>query len=265
MGKLQDAVEKWEQEDPDAPAAGQLSIVLLSCKHFLKKLKESLEPCASMHHEDITARESFEQERRLELKEMVGKETLRYLVSRYKSKDDWFLRDLKDFVGVYQEASKLKGKASKNNPKTIKIQDRLSKLFEKDAADGRPAYLMDALPIWMMPTDLVSEMLPAKLGLFDLVILEEASQSDCLALPALLRGRQLVIIGDDKQMNPPKSHEDHKKMIEEKLGNHLPSDTRDNLLPGKSIFDLFSTIFNGPDTIVRLREHFRFSSLSHST
>jgi len=58
--------------------------------------------------------------------------------------------------------------------------------------------LLHALPVWIMPTDFVSEMLPAKFGLLDVVILEEATQSNCLAIPALLRGKKLMFIGDEK-------------------------------------------------------------------
>eukprot|EP00966_Prymnesium_polylepis_P292461 6754099-Prymnesium_polylepis.2 len=39
-----------------------------------------------------------------------------------------------------------------------------------------------------MPTWRISQSLPALVGAFDLVILDEASQSDTTALPALLRG-----------------------------------------------------------------------------
>ena len=124
--------------------------------------------------------------------------------------------------------------------------------------------LMSALPIWIMPTDRVSEILPAKIGLFDVVILEESSQSDCQSIPVLLRGKKLIIIGDNKQLNPPGAREEeYKKSILDNLGTDLPDFTRDNLLPGKSAFDLFSIAFKGPCTPIWLREHFRCSSCFH--
>jgi len=46
---------------------------------------------------------------------------------------------------------------------------------------------VEAVPCWIMPTWRASESLPAKLGLFGLVIVDEASQSDAMALPALIR------------------------------------------------------------------------------
>jgi len=262
-------LETWAQElrnvvvgDKDVnavlPSEWRLYLILLSCKSLLAKLRSTL-PCAWMDDPRIKNREIFERNRRRALKEMVGKETLRHAIQRFSVAG--FPRLLTNFVDKYEEASHMVGKKTKPKSKRFHhVQDRLFKLFEQDSPDGRPAHLLDALPIWIMPTDLVSEMLPAQLGLFDLIIFEEASLSDCEALPAILRGKKLVVIGDNKQMNPPDSSDDYKQMILEKLGNDLPRDTCENLLPGKSIFDLFATAYNGPETTIRLREHFRSSS-----
>jgi very-short-patch-repair endonuclease len=62
--------------------------------------------------------------------------------------------------------------------------------------------LLALKPCWAMSPLVVSQLLPAK-TYFDVVIFDEASQvtpSD--AIPALLRGRQLVIAGDEKQLPP---------------------------------------------------------------
>ena len=40
-----------------------------------------------------------------------------------------------------------------------------------------------------------------KLGAVDLVILDEASQSDISELPALLRGKKILVVGDDRQVS----------------------------------------------------------------
>ena len=44
------------------------------------------------------------------------------------------------------------------------------------------AMCYDAIPCWIMPSWRVSEQLPGSLGAFDLVVMDEASQS--LAVPA---------------------------------------------------------------------------------
>ena len=59
-----------------------------------------------------------------------------------------------------------------------------------------------ALPCWIMPHHRVSESLPPELGIFDLVIVDEASQSTLAGLPALFRAQQILVVGDDKQVSP---------------------------------------------------------------
>jgi hypothetical protein len=59
-----------------------------------------------------------------------------------------------------------------------------------------------AIRCWIMPHWRVSETLPSELAMFDLVIVDEASQSDLWALPALLRAKKLLIVGDNKQVRP---------------------------------------------------------------
>src|SRR6266849_1505922 len=59
-----------------------------------------------------------------------------------------------------------------------------------------------AVPCWIMPHYRVSESLPAELGCFHLVVIDEASQSDLTALPSLLRAQKVLIVGDDKQVSP---------------------------------------------------------------
>jgi very-short-patch-repair endonuclease len=62
--------------------------------------------------------------------------------------------------------------------------------------------LLALKPCWAMSPLVVSQLLPPK-TYFDVVIFDEASQvtpSD--AIPALLRGRQLVVAGDEKQLPP---------------------------------------------------------------
>ncbi|RYF58663.1 MAG: DNA helicase, partial [Cytophagaceae bacterium] len=59
------------------------------------------------------------------------------------------------------------------------------------------------VPCWMASPESVSTLFPMQEGLFDLVIFDEASQ--CFAengLPAMLRGQQVVVTGDSKQLRP---------------------------------------------------------------
>ena len=58
-------------------------------------------------------------------------------------------------------------------------------------------------PCWLMSPAAACRVLPLQKGMFDLVIVDEASQMTVeTALPLLYRGRRAVIAGDDRQLTP---------------------------------------------------------------
>jgi hypothetical protein len=62
-------------------------------------------------------------------------------------------------------------------------------------------HLVTALPLWVGTLADVEDILPAVPGMFDLVVIDEASHVDQpLAAAALLRGRRAVIAGDPRQL-----------------------------------------------------------------
>jgi very-short-patch-repair endonuclease len=66
-----------------------------------------------------------------------------------------------------------------------------------------PDVLRALKPCWAMSPLVVSQTLPAQRDLFDVVIFDEASQvTPADAIPAILRGRQLVVAGDSRQLPP---------------------------------------------------------------
>jgi very-short-patch-repair endonuclease/DNA polymerase III delta prime subunit len=72
--------------------------------------------------------------------------------------------------------------------------------FVRDTVD----VLLALKPCWAMSPLVVSQLLPPK-PYFDVVIFDEASQvTPADAIPAILRGRQLVVAGDDRQLPPTK-------------------------------------------------------------
>ncbi len=61
--------------------------------------------------------------------------------------------------------------------------------------------LLEAFPCWCVTTYAVSGSLPMKPGLFDVAIIDEASQCDIAScFPILFRAKKAVIVGDDKQL-----------------------------------------------------------------
>lgn len=106
-----------------------------------------------------------------------------------------------------------------------------------------------------MPTWRVVEQLPAELGAVELVIIDEASQSDITELPALLRGKKILVVGDDRQVSPTAPF-----VTQEKIGqlrHHYLGDMpfKSLLEPGESIYDLMRAVF--PNERLMLKEHFR--------
>ena len=62
--------------------------------------------------------------------------------------------------------------------------------------------LMEAFPCWCVTTYAASGSLPIKPGLFDVAIIDEASQCDIAScFPILFRAKKAVIVGDDKQLS----------------------------------------------------------------
>ena len=112
-----------------------------------------------------------------------------------------------------------------------------------------------AVPCWIMPTWRISEQLPPEIGSFDLVIINEASQSSVDALPALMRGKQLLIVGDDRQVSPTAAFVEEKKILQLRHNYLKEQPFAQLLLPGSSLYALASAVF--PGTRIMLREHFR--------
>jgi very-short-patch-repair endonuclease len=114
----------------------------------------------------------------------------------------------------------------------------------------------EAIPCWIMSTARVSESLPARLGLFDLVIIDEASQSYIEALPSLVRGKKILVVGDDEQISPTSFvSETDVSRYKEKYLRDLPKNFQAQLSPGKSLYDFARVVF--PTGQVTLKEHFR--------
>src|SRR6266566_935749 len=59
-----------------------------------------------------------------------------------------------------------------------------------------------AVPVWVMPLSRVVENFDPRLTRFDVVIIDEASQSDVMALAALYLGKTVLVVGDHEQVSP---------------------------------------------------------------
>jgi very-short-patch-repair endonuclease len=72
------------------------------------------------------------------------------------------------------------------------------------AAQRAMAEAVTAVPVWIMSIDRALEQFATDTGgpIFDVVIVDEASQADIFALPTLTLARRAVVVGDDQQIGP---------------------------------------------------------------
>jgi len=122
-------------------------------------------------------------------------------------------------------------------------------------AQGHLNECREAVPAWVMPLHRVWDTVYPAPGMFDVIIVDEASQCGVEALPLFYLGKKILIVGDDKQISP------------DAVG--LPRDAVHRLMEEflhdfhfRSSFDIESSLFDhgklryGTRRIT-LREHFR--------
>lgn len=111
-----------------------------------------------------------------------------------------------------------------------------------------------AVPVWIMPISRVLESFDLTTTKFDVLIVDEASQSDIRALSVFALARDVVVVGDHEQVSPYAvgfKTENIQDLIDEMLDD-IPNR---QLYDGKtSIYDLARQSFGGT---IRLVEHFR--------
>jgi very-short-patch-repair endonuclease len=124
----------------------------------------------------------------------------------------------------------------------------------KEEAQRTLVECRNAVPVWIMPLSRVVECFDLATTRFDVVIIDEASQSDVLGLVAFALGKEIVVVGDHEQVSPyavGQSGERIRALIDEILRD-IPNK---HLYDGKtSVYDLARQSFGAT---IRLVEHFR--------
>ncbi|WP_037138693.1 AAA domain-containing protein [Rhodococcoides fascians] len=114
-----------------------------------------------------------------------------------------------------------------------------------------------AVPAWVMPMAQVLSSIPPQQNAFDVVIVDEASQSEVTSLLLMWLAPKIILVGDDKQCAPPGIKNYTLQSVLERLDDLLsdvPVSTRMMLTPKSSLFTLLRARFGD---IVRMREHYR--------
>lgn len=111
-----------------------------------------------------------------------------------------------------------------------------------------------AVPAWVMPMDYALGSLDPSQNHFDVLIVDEASQSDITALSLLFYADKVIIVGDDKQVSPMSIGVDS-QAAQTSISAHIKGVVPNDHLygPGTSLYDLAATTFRP----LMLKEHFR--------
>jgi len=118
--------------------------------------------------------------------------------------------------------------------------------------------ILRALPVWVTNSGDINRVLPLQKELFDVVIIDEATQCDVASsLPILQRGKKAVIVGDPKQLRHLSflSRDQQAMMVDQfELGQY---DFGKLNYRDKSLLDLVSESIKSQVQVHFLDEHFR--------
>jgi len=113
-----------------------------------------------------------------------------------------------------------------------------------------------AIPVWIMPINQVLENFPVTNEKFDIVIFDESSQCDLFSINVLLRGKKIIVVGDDEQISP-QAIGTNLEDVHELVRRHLAGIPNASLFDGNiSLYEIAEQTFPKEGKLM-LREHFR--------
>ncbi|KGN01763.1 DNA helicase [Clostridium botulinum] len=126
----------------------------------------------------------------------------------------------------YKEAISRLGKASgKNSLNYLRLAQQELNNFKK------------FMPVWIMPLDEVIENLSLSEKLFDVVIMDDASDMNIFAISALFRAEKAIIFGDDNEINIENTIQNYKQV--KSLAKKYLTD-----IPNWQWFDMKTSIYS---------------------
>ncbi len=172
------------------------------------------------------------------------------LIAQLASKKSWIYvlqeldknKSLKQDLNAFAQFAK---KAKGTGKKAAKFQKDVQIQMEK---------CKDSVPCWIMPLYKVVESIIPSQGMYDYTIIDEASQLGPDAIFLLYISKNVIIVGDDKQIAPENVGIEANKMTPQ-IEKYLHDFNHKNCFdPDFSFFD-FANIFCNERVV--LREHFR--------
>lgn len=187
----------------------------------------------------------------LQQKSMKLSKMYREITAEYAEKCAWYHLlqetecniDLKQALIGWKQIAKKIGKGTGKNAPRYRAEAR--RLMTK---------CQSAVPVWIMPMSKVFESLVPGKNVFDIIIVDEASQADISALAMVYMAKKAIIVGDDQQVSPMAIGVD----IEQ--SNNLLDMYLKNVIPNYNLYDMKGSIYDIANTTfhpLMLREHFR--------
>ncbi|MEU5488829.1 AAA domain-containing protein [Streptomyces sp. NPDC020196] len=205
----------------------------------------------SAWHERMERLTDPDAERALRLRLTEADDEARIMLARLAAARAWhrclglLTGDQSRALSAYQQAAR-------------RIKGKYQHRYRRDAqAALRKA--QTAVPAWIMPLHQVAETVPMdRPGMFDVVIVDEASQSGLEAMLLSWLADRMVVVGDSKQVSPSNVglKQDEYFHLRDRLLTGLEADVRSLFGPESSFFDLTEALSAGRGTLM-LKEHFR--------
>ncbi|MDH4565941.1 hypothetical protein E8E95_04555 [Pseudomonas sp. BN414] len=204
--------------------------------------------------------------------------SVRFLYGWLRTRDIFAAAPQYDYVGTKNQLERLN-----TSVMNAHVDSRLLSFMENYRSDARALagvianrqkfpedkfdYVRESFPVIIASIREFGEFMPLAPDMFDVVVIDEASQvSVAQALPALLRAKKVVVLGDDKQFSNVKSanasieqNEKYRSELKNYFRTHV-SDAADSL-QRLSMFDVKRSILefcnHAASYSIMLLKHFR--------
>lgn len=175
---------------------------------------------------------------------------------------DSIIDDIDRSIGLKMELSRAKVEetlrsnldhitGSKRRGDILRIAESRRKWSLRKFIDRYGYELFKGIRVWLMTPESVSEILPLEMGVFDLVIFDEASQMYVeKGIPSIYRAKKVVVAGDHKQLRPSNLGSGRIEYVSEEDGE---DDEVSAALEEESLLDLARTRYDN----ILLNFHYR--------
>ncbi len=206
-----------------------------------KQLSQELEKLEKEPYEDLE-KKAFEKRENIKKAtlELVEKKSWYHVLNFIEKKENLMVSQaLRGWEQTIQKIGKGTGKNAS--------------LYRKQAKE-KMNICQKAVPAWIMPMNKVIDTLNPAENKFDVIIIDEASQSDISSLVLLYMAKKVIIVGDDKQVSP----------LDIGVSVEKVNSLREKYIKGKitndDLYGLNSSLYSVAATTYRplmLKEHFR--------